>query len=114
MPRYSILAHNHPSPHWDLFLESGTVLRAWRLLEPLGPGVAVPAEAIGDHRPLYLDYEGPVSGNRGTVTRVDAGTFSWEVDSGERLAVRLAGNRFAGRVTFSHEAGVWSCRFDPD
>ena len=114
MPRFAILAHDHPTPHWDLFLEAGNVSRTWRLLEPLRPGTDVIAEPIGDHRLLYLDYEGPVSGNRGTVARVDVGTFSWEIDTPDRLVVRLAGRRFTGRATLFQIANDWCCRFEPD
>ena len=67
MPRFAILAHDHPAPHWDLFLEAGPVLRSWRLLAPLGREAPVPAEPAADHRLLYLEYEGPVSGERGSV-----------------------------------------------
>ncbi|HED52879.1 MAG TPA: hypothetical protein ENJ00_01590 [Phycisphaerales bacterium] len=38
---------------------------------------------IGDHRPLYLAYEGPISGGRGEVSRVAAGEvviLSWADD----------------------------------
>ena len=35
------------------------------------PGVEMIAEALGDHRLDYLDYEGPVSGDRGLVSRWD-------------------------------------------
>src|SRR5580765_3650553 len=31
MPRYVILAHDHPFPHWDLMLERDASLRTWRL-----------------------------------------------------------------------------------
>lgn len=31
------------------------------------------AERLGDHRPDYLTFQGPVSGGRGTVRRVAAG-----------------------------------------
>jgi hypothetical protein len=33
----------------------------------------VRAYPLGDHRIAYLDYEGPVSGDRGYVRRLDAG-----------------------------------------
>src|SRR5262249_17997154 len=111
MPRFSILAHDHPSPHWDLFLESGDVLRSWRLLAPLAAGAAVPAEPTGDHRLLYLVYEGPVSGDRGSVTRVDGGPFIWETDSPEHVVVGVAGTRFTGRLTLFYGPDGWSCRF---
>jgi hypothetical protein len=96
MPRFVILEHDHPFLHWDLMLETGDVLRAWRLLEQPAVGRTIQAEALGDHRLLYLDYEGPVSGNRGSVHRWDAGTFTWELDTPERVTVWLAGNRCRG------------------
>ena len=96
MPRFVVLEHNHPALHWDFMLEAGDVLRTWRLLAPPGPGRSCPAELLPDHRTIYLDYEGPVSGNRGSVKRWDAGTFEWEVEAADRLVVRLAGQRING------------------
>jgi DNA polymerase ligase (LigD)-like protein len=113
MPRFAILAHDHPTPHWDLFLESGPVLRAWRLPVPLQPGADVPAEPTPDHRLAYLDYEGPVAGGRGTVIRIEAGTFEWRIDRPGWVAVRLAGARFAGLLTLRQDPGGWSARLDP-
>ena len=90
MPRFVILAHDWPTPHFDLLLEAGAVLKAWRLLaEPVGP---VPAEPNFDHRLLYLEYEGPVAGNRGTVRRWDGGTFEGEIG----VRVCLTGGRIRG------------------
>jgi DNA polymerase Ligase (LigD) len=114
MPRFAILRHDYPTVHWDLFLESGPVLRSWRLLDPLGPDATVLAEPAGDHRLIYLDYEGPVSGGRGTVTRVDAGTFAWELDTDDRIAVQLSGIAFRGRLELQAESAGWTCRFQPD
>jgi hypothetical protein len=96
MPRFVILEHDHPFLHWDFMLEVGDVLRTWRLLATPQPATTVRAEALGDHRKLYLDYEGPVSDQRGTVKRWDAGTFAWETDSTERVVVRLQGQRCQG------------------
>ena len=93
MPRYVILEHDHPRLHWDLLLESGQMLRTWRLAEPPRPGRVVQAEASFDHRPCYLDYEGPISRGRGRVVRWDAGVFSWEVDEPACISVRLDGRR---------------------
>jgi DNA polymerase Ligase (LigD) len=112
MLRFAILEHDYPVPHWDLFLEAGDVLRSWRLLSPLEPGIAVPAEPTGDHRLLYLDYEGPVSVNRGTVARIDAGTFAWEADVEECVVVRIAGTHFVGRLILQRDSGHWTCRFE--
>ena len=81
MSRYVILEHDHPSRHWDLMLESGEVLRTWRLASCPVAGASVAAEAAPDHRRLYLDYEGPISGGRGHVFRWDSGSSSgWRME----------------------------------
>src|SRR5204862_462785 len=75
MPRFVILEHDHPERHWDFMLEAGPVLRTWRLAKaPDATGIRIAAQPLGDHRALYLDYEGPLSGARGTVTRWDGAT----------------------------------------
>jgi hypothetical protein len=105
MPRFAILDHDHPFRHWDFLLEVGAVLRAWRLLEEPARGRAIAAEPLPDHRPLYLDYEGEVSGGRGRVRRWDAGTFAWESESAAELYVRLSGNRVSGPVVLRRPSG---------
>jgi hypothetical protein len=110
MPCFVILEHDHPFLHWDFMLESGDVLRTWRLHAKPQAGAAVAAESLGDHRMAYLDYEGPVSGNRGSVKRWDFGTFAWEEDTPERIVVRLQGERCAGKAVLSRtEKGEWQC-----
>lgn len=73
--RFVVLQHDYPFLHWDLLLEAGDVLKSWRLLRPVSTGLWIPAESLPDHRSKYLDYEGPVSGDRGSVKRVMAGHF---------------------------------------
>ncbi|GIW83796.1 MAG: hypothetical protein KatS3mg106_309 [Gemmataceae bacterium] len=73
--RYVILEHDWPAVHWDLLLDVGPVLRAWRLWEEPAVGATVRAELNADHRRVYLDYEGEVSGGRGVVRRWDAGVY---------------------------------------
>jgi hypothetical protein len=92
------LEHDHPYLHWDLFLESGGILRGWRLASPPAPGVEVAAEATFDHRLAYLDYEGPVSGNRGHVTRWDGGIFTWVESVTGRIVARFDGGRLQGML----------------
>jgi hypothetical protein len=98
MPRFVILEHDHPFPHLDFMIESGEKLRTWRLATKPTPGAAIAAEAIGDHRKEYLDYEGPVSGGRGRVSRWDAGTFAVESESAGEVRLKLAGVRLKGSV----------------
>ena len=73
--QFVILKHDHPYLHWDFLLERDGVLESWRLLrEPL-MNEWLAAEPIPDHRLAYLTYEGPVSQNRGAVTRIMSGTY---------------------------------------
>ncbi|CAN5184060.1 hypothetical protein BH11PLA2_BH11PLA2_29470 [soil metagenome] len=92
MPRFAVLLHDWPSPHYDLLLEADGVLKTWRLAEPPRDGVRV--EPISDHRLLYLDYEGAVSGNRGSVTRFDGGELTWFGEEFELHGATVRG-RFA-------------------
>ena len=115
MPRFVVLEHDHPTTHWDFMLEAGAVLRTWRLNAPPEPSRSVEAEASYDHRAVYLDYEGPVSGNRGTVRRWDAGTFTWVRDTAENVAVMLSGMRLHGLAVLEFNAAEkWSLRFEPE
>jgi hypothetical protein len=114
MPRFVILEHDHPELHWDLMLEDGATLRTWRLARPPEPGVMVSAMRIGDHRLAYLDYEGPVSGGRGTVQRWDTGDFAWLVDELGSVAVRCLGQRLKGILKLNQAAGAtWSSLWQP-
>ena len=111
MPRFAILTHDHPSLHWDFLLENGSSCRTWRLLKPPDTPSEIPAEAIADHRLMYLDYEGPVSGDRGMVTQWDTGTFEWLANGDDLVEVRLVGRRLTGLVRLartSGEAGTWT------
>jgi hypothetical protein len=107
MPRFVILQHDWPTLHWDFLLEKGPILQSWRLLTEPGPGREVPAQPNAEHRLLYLDYEGPVSDGRGTVSRWDAGNFDWIADEQERIVVELHGNRLSGPCLIEGQ----NCRF---
>jgi len=105
MRRYVILTHDHPRLHWDLMLEADGALRTWRLSGPPKSDTEVPAEPLGDHRLAYLDYEGPVSGNRGYVTRWDAGVLEWLSEDQESPRVRVKGERLNGELTLEPGPG---------
>lgn len=108
--RFVILTHDHPCLHWDLMLERDGALRTWRLLrEPAERGTS-PAERLADHRLAYLDYEGPVSGGRGSVKRWDAGTYEVVAESEDELRIALHGTRLngPGTLTTAPPGAVWS------
>jgi hypothetical protein len=66
------------------------------------------AERLGDHRRVYLSYEGPVSGGRGEVRRVAAGPARLIDVAARSLIVDVA---FAGRPWVRWEGvgseGAW-------
>ena len=117
MPRFVILRHT-PGPnsqrplHWDLMFEQDDVL--WTFVSLVEPtvGLTLHVERLEDHRPHYLDYEGPVSGGRGDVARWDEGDFD-VVEATPRLWVLdVRGRGWKGRVQFA--SGVdhrWTVTF---
>src|SRR5438045_327544 len=105
MLRFVILEHDHPSLHWDLMLETGEVLRTWRLAQPPEPAKAISATYLAEHRRMYLDYEGPISGDRGRVRRWDSGSYDWLQQNESRLRFRLEGSRVAGTAEMTHCCG---------
>ena len=112
MPRYVLLEHDHPHLHWDLMLEAGAALLTWRLPAPPAPGETLTAQRIGDHRPAYLDYEGPIAGDRGRVRRWDAGVFAWVQQDDQQIIVELQGGRLTGTLRLEwREGDDWQARF---
>ncbi len=135
MPRFVLLRHQCPPAskkpkyekpsHWDFMLESGGVLRTWELQE-LPPtwadllGVAsgnnsgnpsgndiVQATALPDHRLAYIDFEGPLSGDRGSVCRCDHGTYEPMQETHEQLLVQLEGELLRGTVRLTRRRQGW-------
>jgi hypothetical protein len=66
------------------------------LAEEPQPGKLIAAEKLPDHRIDYLDYEGPVSQDRGSVRRWDAGEYAVVEESSTRLTIVFAGRRLRG------------------
>lgn len=78
MPRFVILYHEFPlgsdrASHWDLMVQQEDKLLTWELSTQPEPGKPTSARKLADHRIEYLDYEGPVSDQRGVVTQFIAG-----------------------------------------
>src|SRR5262245_3775425 len=114
MPRFVLLYHDCPPEfgkpsHWDLMLEDEGVLLTWALGEqPTANGAdgsANVAMRLADHRIAYLDYRGPVSGNRGSVSRIDAGTFRWLERAAARMRAQIAGATLTGEAVLTHVDG---------
>ena len=110
MPRFVILEHDWPTRHWDLLLEAGDVLRAWRLTAEPAVGAVIPAEPNADHRLFYLDYEGPVSDGRGTVTRWATGVFAWAGGGRQHATLEMASGRVVGQASLDLKGNRWEFR----
>lgn len=77
-----LLRHDVPNEasHFDWMIATDTAgqgpLMTFRLstrVDELQAGEVLNAERLPDHRSAYLDYEGPISGGRGSVKRVAQG-----------------------------------------
>ena len=107
-------AEYKPGVHWDLMLEVDGGMRTWALEAPPSEGVAVRATELGMHRLDYLDYEGPVSGNRGSVRRWDSGTYEVLSKTPAELNLTIRGERLAGRMALRRDPAdesLWMVRF---
>lgn len=129
MPRFVLLYHDCPShyvraSHWDFMLEAGKVLRTWTLAQlprdwqaareltastnsdcpPVAADNSVSAEQLGDHRLDYLEKEGPLSGDRGRVIRIDRGTYDRISESRGCWRLTLAGGAWCGQITLQQNA----------
>jgi DNA polymerase Ligase (LigD) len=120
MPRFVLLYHDCPpgyarASHWDLMLEQGPVLRTWAVEKlpqeweveaaaAVEAGDTVPAEQLADHRLAYLDYEGPLSGGRGSVTRVEAGSYETVDESVDDWRVILSSEKIRGQIRLRRAA----------
>jgi len=115
MPRFVLLEHDHPVLHWDLMLETVDALHTWRLPQPPRGAETFTTVRIGEHRLAYLDFEGPVSDNRGRVRRWDAGHFEWLQKDEGQIVVRLDGATMKGLLRLDRqEEQQWLLRFEPD
>jgi hypothetical protein len=121
MPHYVVLRHDPPNVnsgavHWDFMIEDGPALRTWALEEEPSPARSIHATALPNHRLIYLDYEGPISGDRGTVLRWDAGDFEILAKTPTEMELQLGGGRSAGSVRICQDVADpqrWTFVFSP-
>ena len=118
MLRYVILRHDLPAQadrglHWDLMLAVDGTLKTWALDAEPAATRSISATQLDDHRLAYLEYEGPVSGGRGHVTRWDHGSYEVRQWNENRIVVVLSGRRWRCRATVSHvDQACWSVAFE--
>jgi hypothetical protein len=90
-------------------IESGGQLATWRLASAWFDQATQPAERIAPHRVDFLDSEGELSGNRGTVHRVDQGMIEIAHWTDNRIEGKLFGLRGSASVSLVlvPESGTW-------
>lgn len=109
MPRFVLLLHEtppgYPRPtHYDLMLERGDVLWTWAMAElPTGDN-KIAAERLGDHRRAYLEFEGAIAGDRGSVRRIDWGDYELLSESRSEIELHLDGQALRGKLKLTQDA----------
>ena len=103
-PRFALLQHDHPIGHWDVLLEDNDKLLAWRLERKPTPGHLINTMKLPDHRLVYLDYEGPVSQNRGNVFREDRGEYQLLESGLGEIRLNIRGAWLTGKITLFDSA----------
>jgi hypothetical protein len=121
MPRFVVLYHEIPAgypreTHFDVMLEQSGALKTWALEKIPAAGESVSAEQLPDHRVAYLEYEGEIAGDRGRVTRVEAGSYELTTESETEIIAQLNGEKLCGTLKFSRDdmkAHLWRVSFAP-
>lgn len=108
--RWVLLRHEVPGPagvsgvdwHFDWMIErvAGGALLTFRVMvrvDEVGVTEFV-ATKLADHRAVYLEYEGEISGGRGTVSRVASGKVVSMAEGAGEIEIALDVGRFVGKV----------------
>ena len=119
MPRFVILRHDLSDRglHWDFMLEFGDTLLTWALEREPAYEIEILANQLTNHRLEYLNYEGPVSAGRGTVSRFDSGDFRWHKNAEKEVLVHLNGEILRGTASLQRMADTdqrWLIRFSDE
>lgn len=113
MSQFVILRHTLPegserTSHFDLMLELDGALLTWAI-DSLPSAASQTAMELPPHRIDYLTYEGPVSNNRGEVSRVAAGRMQWLCHDPDRYEIALEAAQSWERIKLQRIAGPrWS------
>ena len=99
-------------------LEADGVLWTWVLDVPLADReLTTNVERLADHRMAYLEYEGEVSNNRGTVSQVDRGTYTStnrDTTGRRRLRATLCGGHLRGELNLVETSDpYWELTWSP-
>jgi hypothetical protein len=138
MHRFVVQQHFRDAEDWhyDLMLECGDALVTFSSGPAPDDDSRLPmlVRQIGNHRLIYLEYQGEVFGGRGWCRIHDQGTFEWIVPPPEAcpaagvgdtahpledcIVIRMAGQKLRGTYRLSREtksgADYWRLRKESD
>jgi len=110
LTRFVILHHlSSAGEHWDVMLETDSALATWSIppQEPVGASFTCSATRLPNHRKDYLEYEGEISGNRGTVSRVSSGTYEQLSPEQFILHGTPSSSNFSGTLTIAGDTMIF-------
>ena len=84
--------------------QNDKVLQTWSLDSPAVTGQKIVATQLPNHRRVYLNYEGPLTANRGTVRRELTGVLQWIRDEPEFKEVILQTTSLRWHVLIQRES----------
>lgn len=117
--RFVVLRHEMPpnharQSHFDLMFEADDRLLTWTVPTLPEPLQSVKGIQLPDHRIAYLSYQGEVSGNRGSVKRIDQGSYWVECEAENDFELRLKGESLQGQIRFNKQSDSWQIKWIPD
>jgi hypothetical protein len=111
--RFVILEHTgsatyKPGQHWDLLLEGTEGLRTWQVPCDWREMPRQIVQELPLHRAEYLEYEGPLTGDRGIVRRIARGSYHVLKESTTCLKYDLQSDTFSGTITLTRCDQDWT------
>jgi hypothetical protein len=127
--RYVILWHHRTAgqpagdwrgDHYDWMFEVQGELLTWATEQwpSSQQAISVAARLLAPHRLMYLDYEGDVSGDRGSVQRVASGQHQLHRCEDDRYEFSIQGDRTGTLLIYRTRPGSssdgWTIEFEPN
>ena len=77
--------------HFDWMFQVDDALKTWatETIDRFDHPIKLAARRLPNHRTAYLEFEGPLSRDRGVVTRICSGTFHMIKDSNDQWIAQL-------------------------
>lgn len=120
---FVVLRHSDQGgDHFDLMIDQGSHLATWKFQQaPETVDTVLVCRRIFDHRRFFLDYEGPLSGDKGSVSQHDRGHCRILGCADDEWNVSFLGKHLVGRFDLVKEADTdsegpdqsWSFRARP-